>query len=60
MNLTRLSRHKRINIERHIQPYTQIRLRTDRLLIRIMTMHTCAAQLRHISTDESSVGMYVR
>jgi len=42
MNLTRLSCHKRINIERHIQPCTQIRLRTDRLLIQIMTMHTCA------------------
>ena len=38
-----LSCKKGINIERHIQPCTQIRLRTDRLLIRIMTMHTCAA-----------------
>ena len=36
-------RKKEINVEWHIQPCTQIRLRTDRLLIRIMTMHTCAA-----------------
>jgi hypothetical protein len=43
-----------------MQPCTQICLRTDRLLIRIMTMHTCAAQLRDISTNESSVGVYVR
>jgi hypothetical protein len=48
-----------INVGRRIQPYTQIRLRTGRLLIRIMTMHTCGAQLRHISTDASSVGVYV-
>jgi hypothetical protein len=38
-----LSCKKRINTERHIQPCTQIRLRTDRFLIRIMMMHTCAA-----------------
>ena len=43
MNETILRCHKRIDIERHIQPCSQIRLRTYRLHIQIMTMHTCAA-----------------